>query len=210
MITMKSLQTFAMEPDAFFSSVPVKNRARRSSIIRWLLIFTIALTGIAAKGQAARTIGGTDSGTDRAKGLKDSLVAQIQDQVAKVQKDQNSHADVVSDFDGKTAFWKITHQPDGADSLRCIEVSGYNAPNLYQEVYVEKNGLLIYAYSSEVFMPPGQFVQQKWSCSLYFHNSQFIDMRSLGHGKTEDPRWDESEIVNQYLKRSQQLKTFKE
>lgn len=144
------------------------------------------------------------------KSWRDSMSSVILGQVAAVKSAADIPADRVTRSGGKTEFWKINHQRNRQDSLSCIEVWSYNSPHLHTETYVEQNGVLIYAFESMVFMPIGQYRQMQWNCALFFHDKRIFDMRSFGHGKTEDPDWNERDLYDNYLKRKKQMRHFKD
>gem|GEM_PF-2040787 len=148
--------------------------------------------------------------TAKSANWQDSMVRGINEQLTLLKSAATDPADVVTQFAGKTEYWKIISKQHGPDSLQYITVWGYAKHVLYKETYVERGGDLIYAQEAEYFMPPGQHVQTRWNCTLFFHDNKLFDMQSLGHGKTEDPGWDEHEIEKSYHKRKKQLATFKD
>lgn len=136
---------------------------------------------------------------------RDSVVRVINEQVALLNADNPSPADVITTSYGHNEYWIIRDTGSGKDSLSCIKVWFYTAPNLQTEVYLAKNGELIYALQSIDYMPLGASLQSRWNCKIYLQAGRMVDMTSLGHGKTEDPEWDASALIEDYHKRKKQL-----
>lgn len=108
----------------------------------------------------------------------------------------------VSDFNGKTEFWQIC-KTDKAK--RIIQINSYEEDVLYEEVYYEQNGELIYAEESIKYMPINHYVVQSWTCQFYTEKGKIISLMSLGHGKTEDEKWNPEIIFEMYKKRIEEL-----
>lgn len=114
--------------------------------------------------------------------------------------------DVVSDFNGKTEFWNICKLKNGN---RIITIDSYKKDTYYQEIYFEKNGELIYAKETENYMPKNHFTQMSWNCEFYAKKGELIALMSLGHGKTEDDKWNPDVIFEMYKNRLTELKRIK-
>lgn len=82
----------------------------------------------------------------------------------------------------------------------------------YSEKYYFKNGLLIYAYESEIFFSPASGIDQgtKWAGDYYFSKGKLIDEVTSGHGKSELDDWDpEKETLQRLKKRKAELQLLK-
>lgn len=110
--------------------------------------------------------------------------------------------DAVTDFNGKTEFWRICKTDSGN---RIIRIESHEKNELYEEVYFEKNGDLIYAEESIKYMPINHYVVQPWICQFYAEQGKLISLMSLGHGKTEDEEWNPEVIFDMYKKRITEL-----
>ncbi|PCI02827.1 MAG: hypothetical protein COB81_04785 [Flavobacteriaceae bacterium] len=113
---------------------------------------------------------------------------------------QNINA--VTDFNGKTEFWRICKLGNGK---RIIQINSHEEDALYEEVYYEQNGELIYAEESIKYMPINHYVLQPWTCQFYVKKGKLISLMSLGHGKTEDDEWNPKIIFEMHKKRILEL-----
>ncbi len=48
-----------------------------------------------------------------------------------------------------------------------------------------------------------------WNCEFYTENGKLIALMSLGHGKTEDEKWNSDVIFEMYKNRLTELKRIK-
>ena len=108
----------------------------------------------------------------------------------------------VTDFNGKTEFWKICETENGN---RIIQIESHEKTDFYVEVYYEKNRELIYAEESIKYMPINHYILQTWTCQFYAEKGKLISMISLGHGKTEDDEWNPDIIFEMYKIRITEL-----
>ena len=107
--------------------------------------------------------------------------------------DQNIVA--ASDFNGKKGK-KIIIINSQEDSL------------LFEEIYFEKNGELIYALESSMYMPINHFATSPWVCEFYFRGGKLLYYESLGHGKTETDEWEPESIFEMFKNRLAELKNI--
>ncbi len=114
--------------------------------------------------------------------------------------------DAVSDFNDKVEFWNICNLKNGN---RIITIESHEKERYYQEIYFEKNGELVYAKETENYMPKNHFTQMSWNCEFYTENGELIALMSLGHGKTEDEKWNPDVIFEMYKNRLTELKRIK-
>ncbi|MBA6157362.1 hypothetical protein H3Z83_12665 [Tenacibaculum sp. S7007] len=114
---------------------------------------------------------------------------------------QNINA--VTDFNGKKEFWRICKTDSGK---RIIQIDSHEETALYEEVYFEQNGELIYAEESIKYIPINHFVLQLWTCQFYAEKGKLVSLISLGHGKTEDDEWNPEIIFEMYKNRIAELK----
>lgn len=108
----------------------------------------------------------------------------------------------ITDFNGKTEFWTICNTDN---SNRIIRINSHEDDNLYEEIYFEQNGALIYAVESIQYTPTNHYMLQPWVCEYFVENGKLISLMSLGHGKTEDDRWDPDIIFEMFRKRLEEL-----
>ena len=113
----------------------------------------------------------------------------------------------VTDFNGKTEFWKICETENGK---RIIQIESHEKTDFYEEVYYENNGELIYAEESIKYMPINHYILQTWTCQFYAEKGKLISLMSLGHGKTEDDEWSPEIIFEMYKKRITELNKIAE
>ena len=114
----------------------------------------------------------------------------------------SQNIDAVTDFNGKTEFWRICETDNGK---RIIQIDSHEETALYREVYYEQNGELIYAEESIKYMPINHYVLQPWTCQFYAEGGKLISLMSLGHGKTEDDEWNPEIIFEMHKKRIAEL-----
>ena len=119
----------------------------------------------------------------------------------------SQNVNAVTDFNGKTEFWKICETDNGK---RIIQIESHEETVLYEEVYFEQNGELIYAEESIKYMPINHYVLQTWTCQFYAEKGKLISLMSLGHGKTEDAEWNPEVIFEMYKKRISELNKITE
>ena len=118
---------------------------------------------------------------------------------------QNINA--VTDFNGKTEFWRICETENGK---RIIQIDSHEGTVLYEEVYFELNGELIYAEESIKYMPINHYVLQPWTCQFYAEKGKLVSLMSLGHGKTEDDEWNPEIIFEMHKNRIAELNNIAE
>lgn len=114
----------------------------------------------------------------------------------------SQNVDAVTDFNGKTEFWRIC---ETENEKRIIQIDSHKDDALYEEVYFEQNGELIYAEESIKYMPINHFVLQPWTCQFYAKKGKLISIMSLGHGKTEDDEWNPEIIFEMHKTRIMEL-----
>ncbi|WP_299439952.1 hypothetical protein [uncultured Aquimarina sp.] len=104
----------------------------------------------------------------------------------------------VTNFNGKTEFWKICELQN---ENRIIQIESHSESTYFQEIYFEKKGKLLYAKETQNYTPINSFEQIRWNCEFYVQNNKVITIMSHGHGKTEDEEWNENMIIEMYTKR---------
>lgn len=110
--------------------------------------------------------------------------------------------DAVTNFNGKTEFWRICKNEDGN---RIIQINSHKEDTLFEEVYFEKGDELVYAEESIKYMPINHYTLQPWICQFYTKNGKLVSMMSLGHGKTEDEKWNPEVIFEMHRNRIEEL-----
>ena len=130
--------------------------------------------------------------------LRKEINKQYLTEVSKCSQNVNT----VTDFNGKLEFWRICETENGK---RIIQINSYEKDSLYEEIYFEKNGELIYAEESIKYLPKNHFAIQPWTCQFYTEKGKIISLMSLGHGKTEDDEWKPEVIFEMYRKRIVEL-----
>ncbi|CAL2088269.1 hypothetical protein [Tenacibaculum sp. 190524A05c] len=118
----------------------------------------------------------------------------------------SSGIDAVSNYKGKKEFWNICELEN---DNRIITIESHEDDTYFQEIYFEKNGNLIYAKETENYIPKNHFTQKIWNCEFYIKNLELVSLISLGHGKTEDDKWDPDVIFEMYKNRLTELKQIK-
>ena len=113
----------------------------------------------------------------------------------------------VTNFNGKTEFWRICNTEDGK---RIIRIESHAGENLYEEIYFEQNGALIYAVESINYTPMNHFTLQPWTCQFFMEDGKLMSLMSLGHGKTEDDHWDPDIIFEMFATRLKELSNIAE
>ena len=108
------------------------------------------------------------------------------------------NTNTVTNFNGKTEYWKICKTNNGK---RIIRIESHEKESLYEEVYFEQNGELIYAEESIRYMKVNHYTSQIWNCQFYAEKGKLVSLMSLGHGKTEDDEWNPEIIFEMYKKR---------
>jgi hypothetical protein len=112
----------------------------------------------------------------------------------------------VTNFNGKTEFWSICTNDNGK---RIIQIHSHEETAFYEEVYFEQNDELIYAEESIKYIPINHYVLQSWICQFYVENGKLVSLMSLGHGKTENDKWNPEIIFEMYKKRKAELDKVK-
>ena len=130
--------------------------------------------------------------------FRDSIYKQYVTERSKCSQNVNA----VTDFNGKTEFWRICEIESG---YRIIQINSHEETELYEEIYFERNGELIYAEESVKYMPINHFTLQPWTCQFYAEDGELITFMSLGHGKTEDDKWNPEIIFEMHKKRIAEL-----
>lgn len=114
----------------------------------------------------------------------------------------SQNVDAVTDFNGKKEFWQICETENGK---RIIQIDSHEETVLYEEVYFEQNGELVYAEESIKYMPINHYTLQPWTCQFYAENGKLVSLMSLGHGKTEDDEWNPEIIFEMHKNRIAEL-----
>ncbi|MDG4717354.1 hypothetical protein, partial [Winogradskyella marincola] len=130
------------------------------------------------------------------------LRTEINDQYLAELSKCSQNVNAVTDFNGKTEFWRICENENGK---RIIQIDSHQETVLYEEVYYEQNGELIYAEESIKYMPINHYTLQPWTCQFYAENGKLISLMSLGHGKTEDDEWNPEIIFEMHKNRIAEL-----
>ena len=130
--------------------------------------------------------------------LREGINAQYLIELSKCSQNINA----VTDFNGKKEFWRICKTDNGK---RIIQINSHEETTLFEEVYYEQNGELIYAEESIKYMPVNHYVLQPWTCQFYAEKGKLISLMSLGHGKTEDDQWNPEIIFEMHKKRIMEL-----
>jgi hypothetical protein len=117
-------------------------------------------------------------------------------------KNCGQNVNAVTDFNGKTEFWRICDTDNGK---RLIQINSHVETSLFEEVYYEQNGELVYAEESIKYMPINHFVLQPWTCQFYADKGKLVSLMSLGHGKTEDDEWNPEIIFEMHKNRIAEL-----
>ena len=133
---------------------------------------------------------------------EEKLRTEINDQYLAELSKCSQNVDAVTDFNGKTEFWRICETDNGK---RIIQIDSHEETVLYEEVYYEQNGELIYAEESIKYMPINHYTLQPWTCQFYAENGKLISLMSLGHGKTEDDEWNPEIIFEMHKNRIAEL-----
>ena len=142
----------------------------------------------------------SDSETELDK--EEKLRTEINDQYFAELSNCSQNVDAVTDFNGKTEFWRICETDNGK---RIIQIDSHEKTTLYEEVYYEQNGELIYAEESIKYMPINHYTLQPWTCQFYAENGKLVSIMSLGHGKTEDDEWNPEIIFEMHKNRIAEL-----
>jgi predicted metal-binding protein len=130
--------------------------------------------------------------------LREEINTQYLSELSKCSQSINA----VTDFNGKTEFWRICKTDNGK---RIIQINSHEETALYEEVYFEQNGELVYAEESINYMPINHFVLQPWTCQFYAEKGKLVSLMSLGHGKTENDEWNPEIIFEMYKSRIAEL-----
>ncbi|WP_162984966.1 hypothetical protein [Mesonia aquimarina] len=142
----------------------------------------------------------SDSETELEK--EEKLRSEINDQYLAELSKCSQNVNAVTDFNGKTEFWRICETDNGK---RIIQIDSHKETVLYEEVYYEQNGELIYAEESIKYMPINHYTLQPWTCQFYAENGKLVSLMSLGHGKTEDDEWNPEIIFEMHKNRIAEL-----
>lgn len=132
---------------------------------------------------------------------EDSVRAKINALYAKNASKCSQKVSAVTNFNDKQEFWRICDTGNG----RIIHIQSHDATNLYEEVYFEQEGELIYAEESIQYMPINHYQMGIWNCKFYTEKGKLITIMSLGHGKTENDAWEPEIIFEMYKKRIAEL-----
>ncbi len=138
---------------------------------------------------------------------EENLRKKINDQYLAELSKCSQNVNAVTDFNGKTEFWKICETDNGK---RIIRIESHEETNLYEEIYFEQNGELIYAEESINYMPINHFTLQHWNCQFYAEKGKLVSLMSLGHGKTEDDEWNPEIIFEMHKNRIAELNKIAE
>lgn len=138
---------------------------------------------------------------------EEKLRAEINTQYLAELSKCSQNINAVSDFNGKKEFWQICNTINGK---RIIQIDSHKENALYEEVYYEQNGELIYAEESIKYIPINHYVLQTWTCQFYTEKGKLISLMSLGHGKTEDDEWNPEIIFEMHKKRIAELNKIAE
>ncbi len=142
----------------------------------------------------------SDSETELEK--EEKLRSEINDQYLAELSKCSQNVNAVTDFNGKTEYWRICETDNGK---RIIQIDSHEETVLYEEVYYEQNGELIYAEESIKYMPINHYTLQPWTCQFYAENGKLVSLMSLGHGKTEDDEWNPEIIFEMHKNRIAEL-----
>ena len=114
--------------------------------------------------------------------------------------------DAVTDCNGYSQFWTVG-QPDA--HTQSFRISWYHEDQLYTEIYLLKDGRLVYALEEVKRMRLNHYTQSVWRCEYFIKDDEVIDYSSLGHGKTEDDAWEPESILVQFCKRKAELEKIR-
>jgi len=114
--------------------------------------------------------------------------------------------DAVTDCNGHPEFWTVG-QPDA--HTQSFRISWYNKEQLYTEIYLLKEGRLVYALEEVKRMHLNHYTQSVWRCEYFIKDDRVIDYTSLGHGKTEDDVWEPESILIRLGKRKAELEKIR-
>ena len=110
--------------------------------------------------------------------------------------------DAVTNFNGHPEFWTVGQPNARTQSFR---ITWYHEEQLYTEIYLLKDGRLVYALEEVKQIPLNQYTQSVWRCEYFIKDDRVIDYTSLGHGKTEDDVWEPESIIIQFGNRKAEL-----
>jgi len=110
--------------------------------------------------------------------------------------------DAVTDCNGYPEFWTVG-QPDA--HTQSFRITWYHEDQLYSEIYLLKDGRLVYVLEEVKRMRLNHYTQSVWRCEYFIKDDRIIDYTSLGHGKTEDDAWEPESILIQFGKRKAEL-----
>ena len=114
--------------------------------------------------------------------------------------------DAVTDCNGHPEFWTVG-QPDA--HTQSFRISRYHEEELHTEIYLLKDGRLVYALEEVKRMRLNHYTQSVWRCEYFIKDGKVIDYTSLGHGKTEDDAWEPQSILIQFGKRKAELEKIR-
>ena len=117
-------------------------------------------------------------------------------------KTSDHSIDAVTDCNGHPEFWTVGQPYAHTQSFR---ITRYHEDQLYTEIYLLKEGRLIYVLEEVKRMPPNHYTQSVWRCEYFIKDGKIIDYTSLGHGKTEDDAWEPESILIQFGNRKAEL-----
>src|SRR5690606_14922087 len=88
--------------------------------------------------------------------------------------------DAVTDCNGYPEFWTVG-QPDA--HTQSFRITWYHEDQLYSEIYLLKDGRLVYVLEEVKRMRLNHYTQSVWRCEYFIKDDKVIDYTSLGHGK---------------------------
>src|SRR5690606_22218915 len=121
-------------------------------------------------------------------------------------KNSDRQIDAVTDCNGHPEFWAVG-QPDA--HTQSFRITWYHEDQLYTEIYLLKDGRLVYALEEVKRMRLNHYTQSVWRCEYFIKDDRVIDYTSLGHGKTEDDSWEPESILIQFNARKAELEKIR-
>ena len=131
---------------------------------------------------------------------EEKLRAEIDDQYLAELSKCSQNINAVTDFNGKTEFWRICDLENGN---RIIQIELYDSELLFKEVYFELNGKLRYIKRTEEFFPKkNKFSQKSLRYDWYFENEELVAI-SFNNGDIDNHLY--SAIIEIYNERISEL-----